>query len=137
MCVSLQEIFGPVLSVYVYPENDYKNILQLIDSTSPYALTGAVFAQDEYEYFFYSSLKTNKPVTSDLLTSCFLVLQTGSGGGRARVEERRGELLRERQIHRLHRRSAAVRWRQSVRYASLVLVAAVTRVLTTSLTFDP
>lgn len=42
-----EEIFGPVLSVYVYPENNYKEVLQLIDSTSPYALTGAVFAQDE------------------------------------------------------------------------------------------
>ncbi|XP_076602679.1 delta-1-pyrroline-5-carboxylate dehydrogenase, mitochondrial [Chaetodon auriga] len=41
-----EEIFGPVLTVYVYPENSYKEVLQLIDSTSPYALTGAVFAQD-------------------------------------------------------------------------------------------
>lgn len=42
----LQEIFGPVLTVYVYPEKDYKQVLGLIDSTSPYALTGSVFAQD-------------------------------------------------------------------------------------------
>ncbi|XP_036415049.1 delta-1-pyrroline-5-carboxylate dehydrogenase, mitochondrial [Colossoma macropomum] len=42
-----EEIFGPVLTVYVYPENDYKKVLELIDSTSPYALTGAVFAQDK------------------------------------------------------------------------------------------
>ncbi|XP_074502641.1 delta-1-pyrroline-5-carboxylate dehydrogenase, mitochondrial [Sebastes fasciatus] len=42
-----EEIFGPVLSVYVYPENNYKEVLQLIDTTSPYALTGAVFAQDK------------------------------------------------------------------------------------------
>lgn len=42
-----EEIFGPVLSVYVYPEKDYRKVLQLIDSTSPYALTGAVFAQDK------------------------------------------------------------------------------------------
>ncbi|KAM9813399.1 delta-1-pyrroline-5-carboxylate dehydrogenase, mitochondrial [Neosynchiropus ocellatus] len=42
-----EEIFGPVLSVYVYPDDDYKQVLQLIDSTSPYALTGAVFAKDE------------------------------------------------------------------------------------------
>lgn len=42
-----EEIFGPVLSVYVYPENEYREVLQLIDSTSPYALTGAVFAQDK------------------------------------------------------------------------------------------
>nr|XP_057910443.1 delta-1-pyrroline-5-carboxylate dehydrogenase, mitochondrial [Doryrhamphus excisus] len=41
-----EEIFGPVLSVYVYPDDDYKDVLRLIDSTSPYALTGAVFALD-------------------------------------------------------------------------------------------
>lgn len=43
----VQEIFGPVLAVYVYPEKDYEEVLQLIDNTSPYALTGAVFAQDQ------------------------------------------------------------------------------------------
>lgn len=42
-----EEIFGPVLSVYVYPENKYKEVLELIDNTSPFALTGAVFAQDK------------------------------------------------------------------------------------------
>ncbi|XP_033986471.1 delta-1-pyrroline-5-carboxylate dehydrogenase, mitochondrial [Trematomus bernacchii] len=42
-----EEVFGPVLSVYVYPEKDYREVLQLIDSTSPFALTGAVFAQDK------------------------------------------------------------------------------------------
>lgn len=42
-----QEIFGPILTVYVYPEKDYKEVLELIDNTSPYALTGSVFAQDQ------------------------------------------------------------------------------------------
>ncbi|KAL2091104.1 hypothetical protein ACEWY4_013367 [Coilia grayii] len=42
-----EEIFGPVLSVYVYPDKDYKEVLHLIDNTSPYALTGAVFAKDK------------------------------------------------------------------------------------------
>ncbi|RXN12223.1 delta-1-pyrroline-5-carboxylate mitochondrial [Labeo rohita] len=42
-----EEIFGPVLTVYIYPENDYKKVLHLIDNTSPYALTGAVFSQDK------------------------------------------------------------------------------------------
>ncbi|KAG8007229.1 Delta-1-pyrroline-5-carboxylate dehydrogenase [Nibea albiflora] len=41
-----EEIFGPVLSVYVYPEKNYKEVLQLIDNTSPYALTGAVTVID-------------------------------------------------------------------------------------------
>jgi len=39
-----EEIFGPVLTVYVYPESEYDETLQLCDQTSPYALTGAIFA---------------------------------------------------------------------------------------------
>ena len=41
-----EELFGPVLTVYVYPDNDWKATLNLVDSTSPYALTGSVFARD-------------------------------------------------------------------------------------------
>src|SRR5213592_2736013 len=41
-----EEIFGPVLSLYVYREGRWRETLQLVDRTSPYALTGAVFAQD-------------------------------------------------------------------------------------------
>lgn len=41
-----EEIFGPVLTIYVYNERKYKETLELCDQTSPYALTGAVFAQD-------------------------------------------------------------------------------------------
>ncbi|NTX26751.1 L-glutamate gamma-semialdehyde dehydrogenase [Burkholderia pyrrocinia] len=41
-----EEIFGPVLSVYVYPDSAWGDVLKLVDGTSPYALTGAVFARD-------------------------------------------------------------------------------------------
>ena len=41
-----EEIFGPVLAVYVYPDAQYEQTLALVDRTSPYALTGAVFARD-------------------------------------------------------------------------------------------
>ncbi len=41
-----EEIFGPVLTVHVYPERRWAETLTLVDETSPYALTGAVFAQD-------------------------------------------------------------------------------------------
>ncbi len=41
-----EEIFGPVLSLYVYPDRQWKETLALVDRTSPYALTGGVFAQD-------------------------------------------------------------------------------------------
>ncbi|MFH1265717.1 MAG: aldehyde dehydrogenase family protein, partial [Planctomycetota bacterium] len=42
----VEEIFGPVLTVYVYPEGEYEETLQLCDRSSPYALTGAIFALD-------------------------------------------------------------------------------------------
>jgi 1-pyrroline-5-carboxylate dehydrogenase len=42
----VEEIFGPVLTVYVYDDNRLDETLQLCDETSPYSLTGAVFAQD-------------------------------------------------------------------------------------------
>ena len=41
-----EEFFGPILSIYVYPEAEYDATLDLIDQTSIYALTGAVFAKD-------------------------------------------------------------------------------------------
>ena len=41
-----EEIFGPVLTVHVYPDGEWEEALELVDSTSPYGLTGAVFADD-------------------------------------------------------------------------------------------
>jgi 1-pyrroline-5-carboxylate dehydrogenase len=43
-----EELFGPVLTVYIYDENKYEETLKLVDGTSAYALTGAVLAQDRY-----------------------------------------------------------------------------------------
>jgi 1-pyrroline-5-carboxylate dehydrogenase len=42
----VEEIFGPVLTIYVYPEAEYDQTLDICDQTSPYALTGAIFALD-------------------------------------------------------------------------------------------
>ncbi len=42
------ELFGPVLTVYVYEDNDWEKTLKLVDGTSEYALTGAVFSHDRY-----------------------------------------------------------------------------------------
>jgi 1-pyrroline-5-carboxylate dehydrogenase len=41
-----EEIFGPVVTAYVYPDGQWHRVLPLIDQTSPYALTGAIFARD-------------------------------------------------------------------------------------------
>ena len=41
-----EEIFGPIVTAYVYPEGEFEETLDLVDSTGPYALTGAIFSQD-------------------------------------------------------------------------------------------
>jgi 1-pyrroline-5-carboxylate dehydrogenase len=43
-----EEIFGPVLTIYTYPTNEWAKTCKLVDATSPYALTGAIFSQDKY-----------------------------------------------------------------------------------------
>lgn len=44
----VEEIFGPVLTIYVYEENAWEETLKLVDETSEYALTGAIFGKDRY-----------------------------------------------------------------------------------------
>jgi 1-pyrroline-5-carboxylate dehydrogenase len=41
-----EEVFGPVVAVHVYPDRDWSQTLRLVDRSTPYALTGAVFARD-------------------------------------------------------------------------------------------
>jgi 1-pyrroline-5-carboxylate dehydrogenase len=41
-----EEIFGPVLTVYIYPPAEFEKTIELVDSTSPYALTGSIIARD-------------------------------------------------------------------------------------------
>ncbi len=43
-----EEIFGPVLTIYLYEDNDFEKTLELCDQTSPYALTGSIFSKDRY-----------------------------------------------------------------------------------------
>ena len=41
-----EELFGPIVTTYVYDESRYADVLRLVDTQTPYALTGAVFARD-------------------------------------------------------------------------------------------
>jgi len=43
-----EEVFGPVVTVFVYPEKQYEESLELCNTSSPYSLTGAIFAQDRF-----------------------------------------------------------------------------------------
>ena len=76
-----EEIFGPVVTLYVYPEKEWQATLKLVDETSPYALTGAVFATDR------------KAIDDAALSSSL----------------RGGQLLHQRQAHRRRGRPAAIR----------------------------
>lgn len=42
------ELFGPVITIYLYDDAEWESVLSLVDSTSEYALTGAIFSQDRY-----------------------------------------------------------------------------------------
>lgn len=91
-----EEIFGPVLSLYVYPDQHWKETLALIDRTSPYALTGGVFAQDRaalaeadaaLRYAAGNFYKNDKPTGA-------VVGQQPFGGGRASgTNDKAGSLL--------------------------------------------
>ncbi|MES2746414.1 MAG: aldehyde dehydrogenase family protein, partial [Bdellovibrionota bacterium] len=43
-----EEIFGPVLTIYVYDDKDIEEAIKLCDESSPYALTGAIYAKDRH-----------------------------------------------------------------------------------------
>jgi len=80
-----EELFGPVLTIYVYDADKFEETLSIVDKTSAYALTGAVIAQDRYAI----DLATKKLVNSagnfyinDKCTGA-VVGQQPFGGGRA------------------------------------------------------
>lgn len=54
-----EEIFGPVLTIYVYPEDQFEATMELVDKTSPYALTGSIIAQDRYAIELATKKLTN------------------------------------------------------------------------------
>ena len=44
----VEEIFGPIITIFVYEDNRYEEMLDVCDSSTPYALTGSIFARDRY-----------------------------------------------------------------------------------------
>ncbi|RLV62111.1 hypothetical protein DV515_00019662, partial [Chloebia gouldiae] len=74
----LQEIFGPILAVFVYPEHRYREVLELIDTTTPYGLTGAIFARDNEARIFLLS-RAGKSISHPACAAFVLLLQGGEG----------------------------------------------------------
>lgn len=80
-----EEIFGPVLTIYVYPDQAFEQTLHLVDSTSSYALTGAVIAQDRYAIEQASKALVHAAGNFYINDKCTgaVVGQQPFGGGRA------------------------------------------------------
>ena len=81
----VEEIFGPVLTIYVYDDDKLDETLTLCDTASPYALTGAIFSQDRY-----AAVKMSKALEHTAGNFYFNDKPTGAvvgqqpfGGGRA------------------------------------------------------
>jgi len=80
-----EEIFGPVLSIYVYPAEQYEEGLKLCDDTSPYALTGSLFARDRYAIDLGNKMLRNSSGNFYINDKCTgaVVGQQPFGGARA------------------------------------------------------
>ena len=93
-----EEIFGPVVTAYVYPDAKWEETLEIIDQTSPYALTGAVFARDRARRFARRRQRLRNAAgnfyINDKPTGA-VVGQQPFGGARALGHERQGGLEAE------------------------------------------
>lgn len=54
-----EEIFGPVLTIYLYEPSEFEKVIELIDTTSPYALTGSIISEDRYAIDYASRQLVN------------------------------------------------------------------------------
>jgi 1-pyrroline-5-carboxylate dehydrogenase len=80
-----EEIFGPVLTIYIYPHDEYEKYLKVCDHTSPYALTGSIFAKDKQAVIAAEKILENAAGNFYLNDKCTaaVVGQQPFGGSRA------------------------------------------------------
>ncbi len=91
-----EEIFGPVLTVYVYDDNKYLETLQMCDQTSPYALTGSIFARDRQAIDLASRTLLHAAgnfYINDKPTSAVVGQQPFGGGRASGTNDKAGSML--------------------------------------------
>jgi 1-pyrroline-5-carboxylate dehydrogenase len=91
-----EELFGPVLTVYPYPDGEWAETLDLVDRTSPYALTGAVFANDRAAIQEASDRLVNAAgnfYINDKPTGALVGLQPFGGARASGTNDKAGSLL--------------------------------------------
>jgi 1-pyrroline-5-carboxylate dehydrogenase len=91
-----EEIFGPLLTVYVYDDGHYEEALHLCDETSPYGLTGAVFAQDRRAITLAERILVHAAgnfYINDKPTAAVVGQQPFGGGRASGTNDKAGSLL--------------------------------------------
>jgi 1-pyrroline-5-carboxylate dehydrogenase len=91
-----EEIFGPVLTVYIYDDGAYEETLHLCDQTSPYALTGSIFAGDRYAVHRADQILENAAgnfYINDKPTGAVVGQQPFGGGRASGTNDKAGSLL--------------------------------------------
>ena len=91
-----EEIFGPVLTIYVYQAERFDEVLELVDSTSIYALTGAIFSQDRYAAVHASKKLVNSAgnfYINDKPTGAVVDQQPFGGARKSGTNDKAGSLL--------------------------------------------
>lgn len=91
-----EEIFGPVLSIYVYPDAEFESTLDLVNSTSPYALTGAIFAKDRHALALANSKLRHAAgnyYVNDKPTGAVVGQQPFGGGRASGTNDKAGSIL--------------------------------------------
>jgi len=91
-----EEIFGPVLTCYVYPDNEFEKTLLLCDTTSPYALTGSIFSQNRIAIKLASKILRNAAgnfYINDKPTGAVVGLQPFGGARASGTNDKAGSYL--------------------------------------------
>jgi delta-1-pyrroline-5-carboxylate dehydrogenase, group 1 len=91
-----EEIFGPVLTLYVYPANQFEKTLELVNQTSPYALTGSIIATDRYAVELATQKLSNAAgnfYINDKPTGAVVGQQPFGGGRASGTNDKAGSML--------------------------------------------
>lgn len=91
-----EEIFGPVLTIYVYQEENFEATLELVDKTSPYGLTGAIFSQDRYAAQLATQKLRNAAgnfYINDKCTGAVVGQQPFGGGRKSGTNDKAGAMI--------------------------------------------
>lgn len=91
-----EEIFGPVVTIYIYHPEHFEEVIELVDNTSPYALTGAIFSQDRYAIEFATKKLVNAAgnfYINDKPTGAVVGQQPFGGGRGSGTNDKAGSIL--------------------------------------------